>query len=683
MKQLGLFWDIEPPKSSEARKPPAPVWLAPDYLPGLAEALRFRDRPMMSRAELEQARINGEPMICDCEIYPNYFLVAFTSFETGKVWYCEAEGVEASLAPLEMAMLSHVLSSFLIVTFNGNGFDLPMLALAVVGKSVAEIKHACNMIILQEIKPWQVLKGFRVEPLKINHIDLIEVAPQSANLKIYGGRLHVPCMRDLPFNPETMLSTDQIAILRHYCINDLTTTAFLFANLQEQLSIRAEMSVKYGLDLRSKSDAQVAEAVIKAELKRINGFDSYPPEILPGTTYLYHVPEYLQFQSDELNQLLADISQARFVVQDSGGLWIPDELIDPDCRHFTDPKKRKSRKVMVAGKAYRLGIGGLHSCEESISHKAGSGFKLVDRDVASYYPAIILNQRLHPIHLGYDFITVYRSLVERRLRAKDNEANKAAGTVDKVLADMMKIVLNGSYGKFGSKWSALYAPDLMIQVTITGQLSLLMLIESLERSGIEVCSANTDGVVMRYPETMQYVVDSVVSDWEHKTGFITEETPYSALYCRDVNNYVAIKPDGKSKTKGAFFSPWGLKGFEIFRFAKNPTNTICVDAVLAYLINRVPVAQTVRASRDLSKFLTVREVKGGGVKDGVFLGKAVRWYYSANCGGEIVYAKSGNKVPKSDGAKPCMELPDSFPTDLDFNRYEAEAVEILRDIAAI
>jgi DNA polymerase elongation subunit (family B) len=272
--------------------------------------------------------------------------------------------------------------------------------------------------------------------------------------------------------------------------------------------------------------------------------------------------------------------------------------------------------------------------------------------------------------LGFDFLTVYQSLVSRRIAAK-----RAGNTTE---ADMLKIVINGSFGKFGSKYSALYAPDLLIQVTLTGQLALLMMIEALELAGVEVCSANTDGVVMRFPRVMEDCVLRVVKDWERQTGFETEETEYLGVFSRDVNNYIAVKPGGKVKTKGAYSIPEG-----IFRFHKNPTNQICVDAAIAWLTTGKPVSETVNQCRDLRKFLTVRKVNGGAVKDGVFLGRAIRWYYSTTTGGEIVYSESGNKVPKSDGAKPCLELPATFPVDVDFARYEGEAVEILREIGAI
>ena len=117
-----------------------------------------------------------------------------------------------------------------------------------------------------------------------------------------------------------------------------------------------------------------------------------------------------------------------------------------------------------------MGIGGLHSCEKSQYVVADENTVLRDADVSSYYPSIILQQKLSPKAMGKDFITIYQSIVSRRIEAKHRG--------DKVTADTLKICVNGSFGKLGSKYSALYAPELLIQTTLTGQLALLMLIES-------------------------------------------------------------------------------------------------------------------------------------------------------------------------------------------------------------
>jgi hypothetical protein len=107
------------------------------------------------------------------------------------------------------------------------------------------------------------------------------------------------------------------------------------------------------------------------------------------------------------------------------------------------------------------------------------------------------------------------------------------------------------------------------------------------------------------------------------------------------------------------------------------------STVEALLTKNVPVADTIRSCKDIRKFISVRKVKGGAVKNGEYLGVAIRWYYATEQTGEMVYASSGNKVPRSDGAKALLELPEQFPEDVDFDWYESEANSILRDIAYV
>jgi DNA polymerase elongation subunit (family B) len=155
---------------------------------------------------------------------------------------------------------------------------------------------------------------------------------------------------------------------------------------------------------------------------------------------------------------------------------------------------------------------------------------------------------------------------------------------------MLKIVVNGSFGKFGSMHSMLYAPDFLIQTTLTGQLCLLMLIERLELRGISVLSANTDGIVVHCPRDREQEVQAIFAQWREDTNFETEETTYAGIYSRDVNNYIAIKTNGGVKSKGAY-SETGLH--------KNPTNEICANAVRAFLLQGTPIAATVRGSADI------------------------------------------------------------------------------------
>jgi hypothetical protein len=579
--------------------------------------------------------------ILDLEVYRDYFLVAMRQLDGGKVGYVEMfEG-----QPLDVAKVRQTLKTHRIVTFNGNHFDLPLLAIALSdGATPALVKKYCDLIITGGLKPWDIYREAEVQALPVDHVDLFEVAPGKVSLKVYGGRLHCQKMQDLPIDPDESIGEKDRELIRTYCANDLAVTEALYRALEPQINLREEMGQRYGVDLRSKSDAQIAEAVIVHEVGRVRR-----PSIAAGTVYKYPAPAWLHFSRADLQSVLADVLAADFVVQDTGGIAMPEALA--------------GREIAIGASVYRLGIGGLHSSEECTAHIADADTLLLDRDVASYYPSIILGLGLEPQQMAGKFLPVYQSIVERRLAAKH------AG--DKVTADTLKIVVNGSFGKFGSKYSDLYAPDLMIRVTLTGQLALLMLIEWLETAGIQVVSANTDGIVIKCPAARQRDAETIVWEWELLTGFVTEETRYAALYSRDVNNYIAIKAGGGAKLKGVYAGN---------SLAKNPTNQIVVDAVLARLVSGHPVEQTVAECGDIRKFLTIRSVKGGAVKDGIFLGKAVRWYQSTACPGPITYKTNGNAVAGSDGGRPMMEIVEGIPDDIDRPWYVTEAHGVLRDI---
>lgn len=603
--------------------------------------------------------LKGTQFIFDIECYSNYFLVAFKSVETGKVLLFERrEAVE-----LPYNKIRWILDNCCIVGYYSNSYDMLMLRMAMIGHACAFLKQLSDKLI----KPDETGKTMRVYELErlyklpdetFDHIDLFEIAPLQGSLKLYAGRMHCTRMQDLPYAEDAVLTMEETITLAKYCINDLDNTLLLLNELEQQMALRVAMSAQYGVDVRSKSDAQIAETVIASELFKITGKKAYRPDIAEGKIYFYTMPSFIKYKSPVLNEAKELIAAAQFKMNKAGSPEIPEEL---EGKTFTINKT-----------TYKIGIGGLHSCEESVSYKSDDEFVLIDRDVVSYYPSIILNQSLYPKHLSKTFLEVYRTIVARRITAKQSG--------NKVVADSLKITINGSFGKFGSKWSILYAPNLMLQVTITGQLALLMLIDKIEYVGIQVVSANTDGVVIRCPRARRDELNAVITEWEAETKFATEETTYQSLHSRDVNSYLAVKEDGKVKTKGAF-SERGSAGDS--RLSRNPENFVCLDAVNAYITAGVPIADTVNACTDVRRFVTVRQVKGGAAKSGVYLGKVIRWYFSTEMRGEINYVGSGNKVPNSDEAMPLMELTETLPHDLDRDKYIAKANEMLKDIAAV
>jgi hypothetical protein len=666
---IGLFWEDRPPepkpksekKAKQKSQPPEPVWLSPDYLPGLAEAKAF-PLHVMSLEELYNAWYEKHELVYDIESYENYFIASFRSVVTGHCIYFELSDTKND----NLDTLKWILENFVTIGFNSLKYDLIITQLALHGYDCKTLKQATKELIELEERPRDLLKRYKVPFPKYNHIDLIEVAPLRSNLKTYGGRVHTPKMQDLPFHPDTVLSEDQKAIVKWYNINaDLTSTAFLFTRLLPQLELRKNMSEKYGIDLRSRSDAQIAEAVMGHEYYKLTGVRPQVPTISPDMVYRYNVPHFLKFKTPLMNSVLKTIADSYYQVDEfRGSIKLPDSIAN--------------MRITIGESVYKIGIGGLHSSEKNVSHVANHNFKLKDWDVASFYPSIILNLGLYPQHLGTPFLQMYQAIVTERLTAKHAK--------NKVVADALKIVINGTYGKLGSKYSIFYSPDLLIQVTLTGQLSLLMLIERLELAGVPVISANTDGIVVKEDCQRIEEIEAIMKQWQIDTGFELEDTEYKAIYSRDVNNYVAVKTDGKFKTKGAFGNPWAENDV-VGMLKKNPANIICMDAVCAYLDKGTPVDVTIKKCSDIRKFVTVRNVKGGSVKvepdtPPVYLGKSVRWYYGKGTKGQIVYASNGNKVPRSDGAVPALELPQTIPQDLDYDWYINEAYNLLEQLNA-
>lgn len=664
---LGLFWEDRPvvKKKKEAvkRTPPEAVWEREDYLPGLQEALDF-NVPTITAADFNSPDGRRPRFVFDIEIYPNYFLIAFKNIETKNVFFVEWD--DQCDDPGKLQFIHWMLTNVTLVSFNGINFDMPVTTLAINGVCTAGLKTAANDIISGAWRPQDILRRHKVRKLQgVDHIDLIEVAPLRANLKVYGGRCHTRKMQDLPFPHYKLLSREQKAIVRLYCVNDLDNTIDLYNTLKQALELREVMSSEYGMDLRSKSDAQIAEAVLGDAIMRRTGTVRIDKPIIPiGTVYRYNVPSFIRFQTPLLQRVLERARAAAYVVAESGAVGMPPELA--------------ALEIPIGGSVYRMGIGGLHSSESKVSYFSNSDYQLYDNDVESFYPKIKLILGLYPKHLGHAYLVEYNSIVQRRISAKERG--------DKVTADSLKITINGAYGKLGSPFSIFYAPDLLIQVTITGQLSLLMLIESLELAHIRVVSANTDGIVVYCHKSQREAMLAIFEDWRNRTGFKTEEKAYRSLHSRDVNSYIALKDDGDVKLKGAYANPWmdGVKN-PAERLHKNPANTICIEAAVAYLRDRTPIAETILKCRDIRKFVSVRTVKSGAAKvwgDGRidYLGKSLRWYYAAGVTGELVAVNSGNKVPRSDGAMPLPVLPQDFPTDADYNWYIEEAERILRDV---
>lgn len=587
-------------------------------------------------------------VVLDIEILPNYFLIAFKGLDSGKLMTFEAYGENVKLSALDLSKINTILKTRTTFGFNSIKYDMPMISYALEGATCQQL-HALSKQLIESGKAhWMILRDMNINTIQCEHFDISEPSPAvMISLKNYGTRIGSKKLWEFPVDPHKPIDRKTADMVARYCENDLDVTIDLYNAIADRIALRVELGKDYGMDLRSKSDAQIAETVITSELQK-QGVTASKPELSSSYKARYVAPSYIEFKTPELQLLLNELHEVPFTLAANGQIKMPKTLAD--------------KKIKIGNTIYKMGIGGLHSQEKRLAVTSNETHTMRNADFSSYYPFIILNNELYPKHLTKKFLTVYRSIVERRLEAKR--------TGNTLVADSLKITINGSFGKFGSKYSKLYSPDLLLATTITGQLTLLMLIESLEANGVPVMSANTDGLEYYCPRNLTDLAETIIFDLELVTGYEMEHGDYEGLYARDVNNYLA-KYKGKVKAKGVYAETSLSKGLQ---------TSIVFDAVRQFILDGTPIADTVKNCTVTNKFLAARTVNGGAVWNGQVLGKMVRWYYSTD-GSSINYKLNGNLVPKTgDGVHPMMDLTDELPSNLNYDWYIKEAIAMLEDL---
>lgn len=588
-------------------------------------------------------------LFLDTECYPNYFLIMFKDNKGNTYSFDLKRG-----GNLDVKRIKYLLGNNLTVGFNSKTYDMPMIEAALRGWNNAMLKNLSDRIIKE--KAYDVLCEYDLWINKsYDHIDIINVAIGKDSLKMYGARINTVFLQDLPYDPAVRLSYDQMNVVKEYCANDIGITKDLYDYLKNEIDLRVSINKEYDVDVRSRSDAQIAEELIakKIDCNYIKGGKSQTYD------FYYSPPDYIKYNSGELNDLLDKFKAVNF--KGKAG----DKIINNDV----------PSEIKINNTKYSLGIGGIHSTESKRAIVIKDDELLIDIDVVSYYPSIILNNNYAPAHLDKEeFLKFYRQIYNERIEAKKRG--------DKVKANVYKIILNGSFGKFGNRYSRLFSPDLLIHTTITGQLSLLMLIERLEEQGFSVVSSNTDGITVHFKKVDYDLFSKIIKAWEKKTNFETEETRYKALYNQSVNSYIAIKEDNSLKCKGLF------AGSELSR---NPAIKVCKDAVFDYLLEGKNIEDSIyNTPLEPTNFLMVRKVKGGGYWKEKYLGKIVRWYWSTNGTPiyrkleKIEFKKDGTqkvnpKVADTDDAYPIMNLKDEL-ININYEKYIAKTYELLKTI---
>jgi len=606
----------------------------------------------------EEAKKNS--YVYDWETYLNYSCVTFRPTGRGRILRFFIDGSENSQeAELEKFLLSH---EGYLIGFNNEHFDdLVTIAFLVnqrggkkdISKHLFET--AQTIIFAQNDTTGIIKKSFykqaKDNEITIRSIDLKKIANIQKSLKLVGVSLQWEKIQDLPYAFDKELTKEEMEEVFEYNLNDVNITWKLLQKIEDEVKLRFDLSEQYELNMINQSRSGMANKLFikfyaeKSGKKRSDFIDARTPRsVIKGTDLI--LPN-VSFSSPQLNKVKESIQSWRLTLPSYQSEY---------------PRVKYGKNV------YQLGVGGIHSEDTGNIYVSDNEYMIVDADVSSYYPSIMINYDISPNHLGQSFLSILKDIRDERMIAKK--------TGDKIKSEGLKIVINSVFGKLGFENFFLYDPLAMRQVTLNGQMYLLMLIERLEGKGFEVISANTDGIVTKVKRIRYEEFLSICREWEKELSFELEYTEYKKYVRRDVNNYIVQKTDGKIKAKGIF-----NKEIDLTKGYSKPIISIVLEE---HLIHGKPVEEVLRGHKNIHDFC-ISQKMGGQFKayyDKEEVQKSLRYYVSQS-GKELYKLKSNGSKTSLCVGRNVVLFNDYFPSEdykIDYSYYREEIDKIIKEV---
>ena len=365
------------------------------------------------------------------------------------------------------------------------------------------------------------------------------------------------------------LPENQIDSMIDYNINDVNSTEELLNRCKKDIDLRIAIEDEYGVRVLSKDGVNIGMKILTQKYLEKTGQTwrdikdlRSPMSVIPLNNVIL---PFIKYDSPILTRVLDDMKS---------------QIVSPG-------RKGYENKFVFEGLQYSVGVGGIHSVNDPEIVIPKEDEMLIDIDVASLYPSMLIEYGFYPKHLGPEFLEVYKQIKDERIEAKHNG--------NKVKNETLKLALNGLSGNLQNPHNFCYSPFAVMQIRINGQLLLLMLAEKLTQLGCRIVQANTDGLFVLLKKSVYDSVNKVCREWEQLTKLTLEEERFKAMYQYAINDYFAITEDDKVKEKGMFITT--------VKLGKGLTPKIIPKAVINFFKNGVPVEETIKGCQDIRDFL--------------------------------------------------------------------------------
>lgn len=299
-------------------------------------------------------------VVYDTECYPNIWTYGDINPVTGDRMLFEISERVNQIEQFREYIRHLQFHKFRMVGFNSIGYDYPVIHAIMTNMSVqcaADIFQVSKAII---DTPWNDRFKNRIPPYQwiIPQIDLFLVhhfdnAAKSTSLKMLEFVMRLNDISDLPFEPETMLTFEQMQILIDYQDDDIDATTKFFIESVPALEFRVTLGDKYGKDFMNHNDTKIGKDYFIMELEKANiatrDSDGLRQTFREHIDLCDCVLPYIQFEHPEFNRVLDTIKSTR-IYETKGALQL---------------------SAVINGFSYDFGLGGIHGAVTGRTFRAG------------------------------------------------------------------------------------------------------------------------------------------------------------------------------------------------------------------------------------------------------------------------------------------------------------------------
>lgn len=442
-------------------------------------------------------------------------------------------------------------------------------------------KRINDWIIVKNRKGWEFSSMFN----KI-HLNVYDTMPNiPVSLKVLEGfqgySIHES---SVPFDINRKLTERELQETIQYCRFDVLNTIEVFMKRKNEFDSQMQLVKTFNLPLSylGKTQAQLAAIILGAKKKRFN--DEWNIR-LPHTAQLGRYKAVGDWFLDKGNHCY-------------------------DCKLDTE----------ICGLTHTIAWGGIHAGVKKYHYQCKPHEVILDIDVDQLYPTLMIVYGL--LSRAVEEPERFKNVLDTSLRLKREGKKKER--------EPYKRICNITYGAEGDMFNPMYDPLHRNLVCVFGQVLIIDLLEKIEDL-IELLQSNTDGIFIKINRSDVPELKRRVEEWEKRTGLKMSYDEFTAMYAKDVNNYIAVRADGTYHSKGAYVKELSDLDYDL---------PIVNEAVKQYLLCGTPVERTVLNCKDFRMFQKI-----------VKLSNKYKWVEHESKGKKIRYDNKCYRVFASNNPK--------------------------------